>query len=151
MWVQFAQKDDSGIYFTLYEVASSHVASQRRLMLQAHSSGIQVSFFPDIQDAFLSFREYATLNDGQWHHVAFSFSYPNSFIYIDSQLVGTAVASSSPKSIIRSANYLGRSNWHFTTYQDQDTILCLRGDLAGVTPKPLGPKNRIFKMYVNDI
>ncbi|KAL7042588.1 hypothetical protein ACKWTF_001212 [Chironomus riparius] len=70
MWVQFAQKDDSGIYFTLYEVASSHVASQRRLMLQAHSSGIQVSFFPDIQDAFLSFREYATLNDGQWHHVA---------------------------------------------------------------------------------
>lgn len=70
MWVQFAQKDDSGIYFTLYEVSSSHVASKRRLMLQAHSSGIQVSLFPDLQDAFLSFREYATINDGQWHHVA---------------------------------------------------------------------------------
>lgn len=70
MWVQFAQKDDSGIYFTLYEVSAAHIASKRRLMLQAHSSGIQVSFFPDIQDAFLSFREYATINDGQWHHVA---------------------------------------------------------------------------------
>lgn len=70
MWVQFATKDDSGIYFTLYEVGSPHVPTKKRLMLQAHSSGIQVSLFPDIQDAFLSFREYATINDGQWHHVA---------------------------------------------------------------------------------
>ena len=38
--------------------------------MQAHSNGIQVSLFSDIQDAFLSFREYATINDGQWHHVA---------------------------------------------------------------------------------
>lgn len=70
MWVQFASKDDSGIYFTLYEVGSSHAPTKRRLMVQAHSSGVQVSLFPDIQDAFLSFREYATINDGQWHHVA---------------------------------------------------------------------------------
>ncbi|XP_055387901.1 uncharacterized protein LOC129616312 isoform X2 [Condylostylus longicornis] len=70
MWVQFAQKDDSGIFFTLYGVDSPHVANNRRLLLQAHSSGVQVSLFPDIQDAFLSFREYTTVNDGQWHHIA---------------------------------------------------------------------------------
>jgi Laminin G domain len=46
------------------------VPTNRRMMLQAHSSGVQVSLFPDLQDAFLSFREYATINDGQWHHVA---------------------------------------------------------------------------------
>lgn len=40
------------------------------MMLQAHSSGIQVSLFPDVQDAFLSFKEYTLINDGQWHHVA---------------------------------------------------------------------------------
>lgn len=40
------------------------------MLLQAHSSGVQVSLFPDVQDAFLSFREYATINDGQWHHIA---------------------------------------------------------------------------------
>jgi hypothetical protein len=55
---------------TLNLFRSAHVPTKRRMMLQAHSSGIQVSLFPDIQDAFLSFREYATINDGQWHHVA---------------------------------------------------------------------------------
>lgn len=38
-------------------------------MLQAHANGVQVSFIPGM-DAFLSFKEYATINDGQWHHVA---------------------------------------------------------------------------------
>lgn len=50
--------------------SSPHVPSKRRMLLQAHSSGVQVSLFPDLQDAFLSFREYATVNDGQWHHIA---------------------------------------------------------------------------------
>lgn len=70
LWVQFSQKDESGIFFNLYSVGSPHVPSSRRLMLQAHSSGIQISLFPDLQDAFLAFREYTTINDGQWHHVA---------------------------------------------------------------------------------
>lgn len=70
MWVQFSQKDDSGIFYTLYAVDSAHITNKRRLILQAHSSGVQVSIFSDLQDAFLSFREYATINDGQWHHIA---------------------------------------------------------------------------------
>ncbi|XP_073822904.1 sushi, von Willebrand factor type A, EGF and pentraxin domain-containing protein uif isoform X2 [Musca autumnalis] len=70
MWVQFAQKDDTGIFFTLYGVESPNMASIRRLMLQAHSSGVQVSLFADYQDVFLSFGEYTSVNDGQWHHVA---------------------------------------------------------------------------------
>lgn len=70
MWVQFLQKDDSGIFFTLYAVESANKPTKRRALLQAHSSGVQVSLFPDLQDAFLSFREYATVNDGQWHHIA---------------------------------------------------------------------------------
>lgn len=71
MWVQFSQKDDSGIFYTLYAVDSPHVTTnKRRLILQAHSSGVQVSLFGDLQDAFLSFREYATINDGNWHHIA---------------------------------------------------------------------------------
>lgn len=70
MWVQFAQKDDSGIFYTLYAVDSAHIPTKRRLIVQAHSSGVQISLFSDLQDAFLSFREYATINDGQWHHIA---------------------------------------------------------------------------------
>lgn len=26
--------------------------------------------FPEINDVFLAFQEYATINDGQWHHIA---------------------------------------------------------------------------------
>lgn len=69
MWVQFSQKDDSGIFYTLYAVDSARITNNRRMILQAHSSGVQVSLFSDLQDAFLSFREYATINDGQWHHI----------------------------------------------------------------------------------
>lgn len=39
-------------------------------MIQAHSNGVQISLFHDLQDVYLPFREYATINDGQWHHVA---------------------------------------------------------------------------------
>uniref|UniRef100_A0A1A9UCN5 Uncharacterized protein n=1 Tax=Glossina austeni TaxID=7395 RepID=A0A1A9UCN5_GLOAU len=70
MWVQFAQKDDTGIFFNLYGVESAHTANNRHLLLQAHSSGVQVSLFADLPDAFLSFGEYTSVNDGQWHHVA---------------------------------------------------------------------------------
>lgn len=70
MWVQFTQKDDNGIFFTLYSVTSSHVPNSRRPMVQAHSNGVQISLFPDLQDVYLSYRDYTTVNDGQWHHIA---------------------------------------------------------------------------------
>lgn len=31
---------------------------------------MHVSLFPDVPDVYLSFGEFATINDGQWHHVA---------------------------------------------------------------------------------
>ncbi|KAK7873875.1 hypothetical protein R5R35_005737 [Gryllus longicercus] len=70
MWVQFTQRDEGGIFYTLYSVTSPHIPSGRRVMLQAHSNGVQVSLFSDLQDVYLGFREYATINDGQWHHIA---------------------------------------------------------------------------------
>ena len=39
-------------------------------IVQAHSNGVQVSIFNDLQDVYLPFKEYATVNDGQWHHIA---------------------------------------------------------------------------------
>ncbi|XP_075226178.1 sushi, von Willebrand factor type A, EGF and pentraxin domain-containing protein uif [Lycorma delicatula] len=70
MWVQFTNRDEHGIFFTLYSVMSGHLASGRRVLVQAHSSGVHVSLFPELQDVFLAFQEYATINDGNWHHIA---------------------------------------------------------------------------------
>lgn len=70
MWVQFSHRDEPGVFFTLYSTSSSHSTQGRRALIQAHSSGVQVSLFPELQDVFLAFHEYATINDGQWHHVA---------------------------------------------------------------------------------
>lgn len=50
--------------------SSSHVANNRRPLIQAHSNGVQVSLFPDLQDVYLSYRDYTTVNDAQWHHIA---------------------------------------------------------------------------------
>lgn len=98
MWVQYTQQDEGGIFFTAYGVrydiilkfrhnaivyimntglteinfifSNSHIALNRRTIIQAHSNGVQVSLFPELQDVYLSFGEFATVNDGQWHHVA---------------------------------------------------------------------------------
>ncbi|XP_045468348.1 sushi, von Willebrand factor type A, EGF and pentraxin domain-containing protein 1 isoform X2 [Harmonia axyridis] len=70
MWVQFTQKDESGIFFTLYSVSSKNIPDNRRAIIQAHANGVQVSLFPDIQDVYLSYRDYTTVNDAQWHHIA---------------------------------------------------------------------------------
>lgn len=46
------------------------MANNRRVLIQAHSNGVQVSLFSDIQDVYLSYRDYTTINDAQWHHIA---------------------------------------------------------------------------------
>src|SRR5258705_13568210 len=53
-----------------YLCSSAHVPLNRRRLLQAHSGGVQVSIFPELSPVFLTFRDYAPINDGQWHHVA---------------------------------------------------------------------------------
>ncbi|XP_012280254.1 sushi, von Willebrand factor type A, EGF and pentraxin domain-containing protein 1 [Orussus abietinus] len=78
MWVQYTQKDEAGIFFTLYSVSSAHTPMNPRPMIQAHSNGVQVSLFADVQDVYLPFKEYATINDGQWHHVAIVWNGENS-------------------------------------------------------------------------
>lgn len=70
MWVQFANHDEPGVFLTLYSVTSAQLINNRRVLIQAQSSGVQVSMFPEINDVFLAFQEYATINDGQWHHIA---------------------------------------------------------------------------------
>ncbi|XP_028131495.1 sushi, von Willebrand factor type A, EGF and pentraxin domain-containing protein 1 isoform X2 [Diabrotica virgifera virgifera] len=70
LWVQFTQKDENGIFFTLYSVSDKHVPNNRRPIVQAHSNGVQISIFPDLQDVYLSYRDYTTINDAQWHHLA---------------------------------------------------------------------------------
>lgn len=49
---------------------SPHVVKGQRVLVQAHASGVEVSIFPELQDVFLAFHEYTTINDGQWHHIA---------------------------------------------------------------------------------
>ncbi|CAG9863735.1 unnamed protein product [Phyllotreta striolata] len=70
LWVQFTQRDENGIFFTLYSVSDKFVPTDRRPIVQAHSNGVQISIFPDLQDVYLSYRDYTTVNDAQWHHIA---------------------------------------------------------------------------------
>lgn len=57
-------------YFLFSILSAKHVPTDRRPIIQAHSNGVQISIFPDLQDAYLSYRDYTTVNDAQWHHIA---------------------------------------------------------------------------------
>jgi hypothetical protein len=69
-----------------------------------------------------------SLNLNQWQHLAFVFSFPYYFIYIDGYLT-TAPGSSAPftsfcfANVVRSSNFIGRSNWFVNGDEDADADL----------------------------
>ena len=68
-WVRFTHNDDTGTFLNYYVVKSGVSTRERRLAIQAHSAGMLVSLFPEVPEIYLPFRDYAPVNDGQWHHV----------------------------------------------------------------------------------
>lgn len=39
-------------------------------MVQAHSSGVHIALFDDLNDLYVTYRSKIPINDGQWHHIA---------------------------------------------------------------------------------
>jgi len=60
----------------------------------------------------LAFGSNKNLSLNTWQHLAFVFSFPYSFIYIDGELTGTGQSTSSPLKRLRDSNFIGRSNWY---------------------------------------
>lgn len=72
-WVRFTHHDDTGTFLNYYVVQSGISTRNRRLAIQAHSAGMLVSLFSDVPEVYLPFRDYAPVNDGQWHHVTLTY------------------------------------------------------------------------------
>ncbi len=77
--------------------------------------------------AGVDFHNYSSqsLNLNKWQHLAFVFSSPYYFIYIDGNLT-TAQGSSAPyasfslANVVRSSNFIGKSNWNHDENADAD-------------------------------
>lgn len=74
MWVQFDTVGETGTYFTLYSVGHEYYPVDRKILMQAQNSGVYINLFEDEESVFLQFPSYITLNNGQWHHVAVTWS-----------------------------------------------------------------------------
>ena len=74
MWVQFDTVGETGTYFTLYSVSHEFYPINRRILLQAQNSGVFIHLFDDEDKVFLQFPSYIPISDGQWHHVALTWS-----------------------------------------------------------------------------
>ncbi|XP_037083875.1 LOW QUALITY PROTEIN: neurogenic locus notch homolog protein 1-like [Pollicipes pollicipes] len=72
LWVQFSSRLDIGTFFTLYNVSSLHVPSDRKVLVQMRSVGVLVNLFEDEDAVFLDFNKQIPVNDRQWHHVVLS-------------------------------------------------------------------------------
>ena len=81
-WVRFTHNDDTGTFLNYYVVKSGISTKERRLAIQAHSAGILVSLFPTEPEVYLAFRDYAPVNDGQWHHIALIYDQTNSSLVV---------------------------------------------------------------------
>ncbi|CAG7724478.1 unnamed protein product [Allacma fusca] len=81
-WIKFTHNDDTGTFLNYYVVKSGISTKDRRLAIQAHSAGILVSLFPTEPEVYLAFRDYAPVNDGQWHHVALIYDQTNSSLVV---------------------------------------------------------------------
>ncbi|ODN06404.1 Fibropellin-1 [Orchesella cincta] len=82
LWVKFTHNDDTGTFLNYYVVKSPISIRERRLAIQAHSAGMLVSLFNDETEVYLPFREYAPVNDGQWHHVVLIYDKSNSSLVL---------------------------------------------------------------------
>lgn len=74
MWVQFDTVGETGTYFTLYSVSHEFYPINKRILLQAQNSGVFIHLFDDEDKVFLQFPSYIPISDGQWHHVALTWS-----------------------------------------------------------------------------
>lgn len=81
-WVKFTHNDDTGTFLNYYVVKSPISTRDRRLAIQAHSAGMLVSLFQDETEVYLPFRDYAPVNDGQWHHVTLLYDKRNSSLVL---------------------------------------------------------------------
>ncbi|XP_043197541.1 uncharacterized protein LOC122368017 [Amphibalanus amphitrite] len=72
LWVQFSARLDIGTFFTLYDVSSLHVPSDRRVIVQMRSHGVLLDLFEDEDAVFLDFNPQIPVNDRQWHHIVLS-------------------------------------------------------------------------------
>ena len=76
MWVSFDSPDETGTYFTLYSVEDEYKPINKRILMQAQNGGVYINLDPSSDPAgvFLQFPTSYPINDGQWHHVAVTWS-----------------------------------------------------------------------------
>ena len=76
MWVQFDNQGnrETGTYLTLYSVSHEYYPINRKILVQAQNSGVYANLFDDEEAVFLQFLSYNPISDGQWHHVALTWS-----------------------------------------------------------------------------
>jgi hypothetical protein len=94
------------------------------LSLSAHSSGKPYIFLKAGNNAFYDYSS-QSLNLNKWQHLACVFSFPYYFIYIDGNLTTaqgsqTTHTSFSLVNVVRTRNFVGRSNWFDNTNLDKD-------------------------------
>jgi len=82
MWVQFDTPQETGTYFTLYSVDHEYYPTNKKILLQGQNSGIFVNFLSDLQERFLLYPPEVRINDGQWHHIALTWSGISGEIFI---------------------------------------------------------------------
>jgi len=73
MWVSFDTPDETGTYFSLYSVDHEYYPINKKVLVQAQNSGVFVNLFDD-EKVFLQFPPSVPIADGQWHHVALTWS-----------------------------------------------------------------------------
>ena len=74
------------------------------------SSRIFAYFYNGGSVVFQMYSSYG-LNLSTWYHFAFVFNYQTGSFYINGKLDSSNISSISLKSIIRTYNYIGKSNW----------------------------------------
>jgi hypothetical protein len=72
------------------------------------------------------------LNLNQWYFVSYVLSGTTAFIYVNAMQVGTGQPSLVPSNILRTKNFIGKSNWNADSYADAiyDEIKIYQGGLS---------------------
>jgi len=85
--------------------------------LSYQSTGLPFCQFLN-QNTSFSFGSGQSLALNSWQHVAFTFSYPNAFVFLNGVLTGSGYSSIRPSNINRTRSFIGKSSWYLNGLQD---------------------------------
>jgi hypothetical protein len=108
---------------SLLEVGNERTEDNVSFLLSYKSSGKPMTRINFHNIKILEHKSNKRLEKDKWQHLAFVLKYPLSYIFIDGEITSIGSSTGLPRNVVRTCNYIGKSNSDDMNDLEKDTYL----------------------------